>query len=40
MTLAHIGGMPFEEWLTPLLATSGSLAVALRATFRRRRQRP
>lgn len=39
MTLAHIAGAPFEEWLTPLLATTGSLAIALRAAFRRHRQR-
>jgi hypothetical protein len=37
VTLAHVGGVPVEEWLTPLLAMGGGLAVALRASFRRRR---
>jgi hypothetical protein len=40
MSLAHIGGVPFEEWLAPLLATGGSLAIGLRVTFRRLRQPP
>jgi hypothetical protein len=35
MTLAHIAGVPFEEWLTPLLATGGSISICLRAAFRR-----
>jgi hypothetical protein len=35
MTIAHIAGVPFEEWLTPLAATAGSAVLALRATFRR-----
>ena len=35
MTLAHVGGVPLEEWLTPLLAMGGGLAVALRAAIRR-----
>jgi hypothetical protein len=38
MMLAHLAGVPFEEWLTPLLATGGSLAIGLRATFCRLRQ--
>ncbi|HWS44705.1 MAG TPA: hypothetical protein VN636_02495 [Acidimicrobiia bacterium] len=39
MMLAHIAGLPFEEWLGPLLATGGSAAVGVRAAFRRLRQR-
>jgi hypothetical protein len=39
MTLAHIIGVPVEEWLTPLAATGGSIALALRAAFRRLHQR-
>ena len=35
MTLAHIAGLPFEEWLGPLLVSGGGLAVALRAAVRR-----
>jgi len=30
-----VGGVPLEEWLTPLLAMGGGLAVALRAAIRR-----
>jgi hypothetical protein len=40
MMLAHLAGVPFEEWLAPLLATGGSVAIGLRAAFRRVRQRP
>ncbi len=35
MTLAHIGGFPFEEWVLPLLGMGGTVAVALRAALRR-----
>jgi hypothetical protein len=35
MTLAHIAGVPFEEWLTPLAATASSAFLALRVTIRR-----
>jgi len=35
VTLAHVGGVPIEEWLTPLLAMGGGLAVALRSSIRR-----
>jgi len=38
--IAHIAGVPFEEWLAPLLATGGSMAVSLRLAFRRPGQRP
>jgi hypothetical protein len=39
MTTAHIVGLPFEEWLAPLAATGSGLYVALRAAWRRLRQR-
>jgi hypothetical protein len=37
MTLAHIAGVPFEEWLTPLAMSGTGLALALRAAVRRTR---
>jgi len=40
VTVAHIAGVPFEEWVTPLLATGGSLVFGLRAAFRRVREVP
>jgi hypothetical protein len=39
MTLAHVGGVPFEEWLMPLTATGSGIALALRVAMRRLRQR-
>jgi hypothetical protein len=39
VTLAHIAGVPFEEWLTPLAATGGGIVFALRAAFRRPHRR-
>jgi hypothetical protein len=39
MTIAHIAGMPFEEWFTPLAATGGGIIVAVRAALSRMRQR-
>jgi hypothetical protein len=40
MTLAHLAGVPFEEWFVPLAATSSGIACALRAAaFRRRHAR-
>ena len=39
MILGHVGGVPVEEWVTPLLAMGGGLAVALRAAVRRTRLR-
>ena len=36
MTIAHLAGLPFEELLAPLIVSSGSLALAVRAAFRRR----
>jgi hypothetical protein len=37
MTLAHIVGVPFEEWFTPLAVTGSGIALALRAAVRRTR---
>ena len=41
-TIAHIAGVPFEEWLAPLAVTGSGIAIALRAAFQRlhRRSRP
>jgi hypothetical protein len=36
MIVAHIAGVPFEEWLGPVLAFGGSFTLAVRAAFRRR----
>jgi hypothetical protein len=33
--IAHVSGLPFEELLAPLILSSGSLAFAARAAFRR-----
>jgi hypothetical protein len=38
--IAHIGGVPFEEWLAPLAAGGSGLFLALRATVHRLRRRP
>jgi hypothetical protein len=35
VTLAHVGGVPFEEWVLPLLGMGGTFAVALRAALHR-----
>jgi len=35
MTYAHIAGVPFEELLTPLILTGGSITIAIRDAFRR-----
>ncbi len=32
--IAHIAGIPFEEWLGPVLATGGGVVVAVRAALR------
>jgi hypothetical protein len=40
MTLAHIAGVPFEEWLTPLVAMGGGITVGVRAAWRRLQRRP
>jgi hypothetical protein len=36
MTVAHVAGLPVEEWLFPLVAASGGIAAVLRARFGRR----
>jgi hypothetical protein len=38
MTVAHIAGVPFEEWLAPLAAIGSGITVALRAAVRRQRR--
>ena len=37
-TFAHIGPVPFEEWLAPLLASGGGIIFGLRAAFHRSRE--
>jgi hypothetical protein len=37
--LAHISGLPVEEWLLPLVAAGGGLIAAVRARFDRRHGR-
>ena len=39
MTVAHIAGVPFEEWLSPLVATGSGLVLGLRAVLHHRRAR-
>ena len=39
MTLAHVAGVPFEEWLFPVVATGSSVALALRAMIHRMHRR-
>jgi hypothetical protein len=40
VTVAHIAGVPFEEWLVPLAATGGGVLVALQMACRRLRREP
>jgi hypothetical protein len=35
MIAAHIAGLPFEEWLGPVVAAGGSLAFVVRAALHR-----
>lgn len=35
MMLAHIAGVPVEEWLVPVAAMGGSIVVGLRVALRR-----
>jgi hypothetical protein len=35
MTIAHLAGVPFEEWISPLILTSGGVWIAVRAALRR-----
>jgi len=37
--VAHIAGVPFEEWLSPMVATGGGMFLALRAVLVRRHRR-
>jgi hypothetical protein len=37
--LAHIGGVPFEEWVEPLVAGGGAVALAVHAAILRLRRR-
>jgi hypothetical protein len=39
MTLAHVAGVPLEEWLAPLAVTGSGLALVVRAAFRLLQQR-
>ncbi len=39
MTFAHVAGVPLEEWLFPVVAMGGAMAVAVRATLHRVRDR-
>jgi hypothetical protein len=36
MTIAHLAGVPFEEWLSPLILSGGGIAIAARVALRRR----
>jgi hypothetical protein len=38
MTLAHVAGVPLEEWVLPLAATGGGIVVAVQMAFRRLRR--
>ncbi len=40
MMVAHIAGVPFEEWLGPLAATGSGIALALRAVLSRLHKLP
>ena len=35
MTLAHIAGVPVEEWLMPFVTSAGAALVGMRALFGR-----
>ncbi len=39
MILAHIGGVPFEEWVGPVLAGGSAVSLAVHAAFLRIRRR-
>ncbi|HUP74688.1 MAG TPA: hypothetical protein VM282_16710 [Acidimicrobiales bacterium] len=36
MTIAHVAGVPFEEWISPLILSGGGIVIAARAALRRR----
>jgi hypothetical protein len=35
MIAAHIAGLPFEEWLGPVIVAGGSVAIVFRAALHR-----
>ncbi len=39
MILAHVAGMPFEEWVMPFVAGGGGIALAIHAALLRLRRR-
>ena len=39
MTLAHVAGLPFEEWLGPVVASGSLITVAVSAALRRLQRR-
>jgi hypothetical protein len=39
MTIAHLAGLPFEEWISPLILSGGGMVIAARAALRRRWRR-
>jgi hypothetical protein len=39
MMVAHIAGVPVEEWFAPLVLGGSSIAVALRVALRRLQRR-
>lgn len=39
MTLAHLAGIPLEEWIGPIAASGSGIAVAVRELLRRRLRR-
>jgi hypothetical protein len=36
MMTAHLAGVPFEEWVSPLIVSGGSILVFARLALRRR----
>jgi hypothetical protein len=37
--IAHLAGVPFEEWISPLLVSGGGIFLAVRAASARRPRR-
>ncbi len=40
MTIAHVAGVPFEEWLSPLIVSGGGILITARLALRRRSLSP
>jgi hypothetical protein len=40
MMLAHVAGVPFEEWISPLIVSAGGIVIAARLALRRRSLSP